>query len=112
MDAAVLATRIVSRPVVLPLDALEQRLVAREDAVRQQVARPLPTVGVARDRAPWRTRELALARAGMDPTCRGFFDVVLDGFVAEATHSVHVRLGVAVAIGESFSVLPERVDRE
>ena len=62
MDAAVLAARVVARAVVLPLDALEQRLVAREDAVRQQVARALPAVRVARDRAPRRARKLPLAR--------------------------------------------------
>src|SRR6185437_7413556 len=61
VDAAVLAARIVARAVRLPLHALEQRLVRREDAVGQQVARALPAVRVARDRAPRRTRELALA---------------------------------------------------
>src|SRR2546423_5587657 len=61
MDAAVLAPRIVTRAVVLPLDPLEQRVVRREDAVREQVARALPAVGIARDRAPWRALELALA---------------------------------------------------
>src|SRR5262245_24886302 len=61
MDATVLAARIVARPIVLPLDALEQRLVAREDAVGQQVARPLPAVRVPCDRAPRRAGELALA---------------------------------------------------
>src|SRR5438034_8375295 len=61
MDAAVLAARIVARPVVLPLDSLEQRVVRREDAVREQVARALPAVRVARDRPPRRALELALA---------------------------------------------------
>jgi hypothetical protein len=56
---------------------------------------------------PATTRELALARAGMEPTCQGLFDVMLDGFVAEVTHAVHVRLGVAVAIGESYATLPD-----
>ena len=59
--AAVLAARVVARAVVLPLDALEQRLVGREDAVGEQVARALPAVRVARDRAPRRARELPLA---------------------------------------------------
>src|SRR5207244_46228 len=62
VDAAMLAARVVARAVRIPLHAVEQRLVGREDAVREQVARALPAVRVARDRSPRRTRELALAR--------------------------------------------------
>src|SRR6266511_2452469 len=61
VDPAVLAARVVARPVVLPLDVLEQRVVRREDPVREQVARALPAVRVARDRAPRRALELAVA---------------------------------------------------
>src|SRR5690348_17794014 len=61
MDRAVLAARIVPRSVALPVHPLEQRVVGREDAVCEQVARPLPTVRIARDRAPRRAVELALA---------------------------------------------------
>src|SRR4029450_544314 len=53
--------RIVARAVLLPLDAVEQGVVRREDAVGEQVAGPLPPVRVPRDRAPRRARELALA---------------------------------------------------
>src|SRR6185437_151433 len=60
VDAAVLATRVVARAVRLPLHALEQCLVRREDAVGEQVARALPAVRVARDRAPRRAGQLAL----------------------------------------------------
>src|SRR6201982_692429 len=60
VDAAMLAARVVAGAVGLPLHPLEQRLVRREDPVGEEVARALPAVRVARDRAPWRARELAL----------------------------------------------------
>jgi len=52
------------------------------------------------------TRELGLALAGMDPTCRSIFDVAIDGFVAEGSHALHVRVGIGVAIGDSYSAVP------
>ena len=55
------AARVVPRPVLLPLDPLEERVVGREDPVGEQVARALPAVGVARDRAPRRAGQLAVA---------------------------------------------------
>src|SRR5207237_5627580 len=61
VDPAMLAARVVARAVLLPLDVFEQRLVGREDPVREQVARPFPAVGVARDRAPGGTVQLAVA---------------------------------------------------
>src|SRR5581483_8542398 len=62
VDAAVLAARVVARAVRVPVHTVEQRLVRREDAVRQEIARALPAVRVPRDRAPRRAVELALAR--------------------------------------------------
>src|SRR4051794_38278760 len=61
MDPAVLAARVVARPVFLPFDPFKQGIVGWKDSVGEQVARPLPAIGIARDRAPWRTRELAFA---------------------------------------------------
>src|SRR5947199_2800520 len=61
MDRTVLAARIVPRSVVLPLHALEERVVGREDPVGEQVARPFPAVRVTCDRAPRRALELPLA---------------------------------------------------
>src|SRR5207247_10267224 len=61
MDRTVLATRILPRPVVLPLHAFEERVVGREDPVGEQVARPFPAVRVTCDRAPRRALELPLA---------------------------------------------------
>lgn len=52
------------------------------------------------------TRELALALAGMDPTCESVWDALVDGVVSEGTHEAHVRIGAVAAIGESFSQLP------
>src|SRR4030088_1830609 len=46
MDRTVLTTRIVPRPVVIPLHALEERVVGREDPVGEQVARPFPAVRI------------------------------------------------------------------
>src|SRR5262245_39844426 len=62
VDAAMLAARVVAGSVRLPLHPLEQRLVGGEDAVGEEVARALPAVRVARDRAPRRAGELAPAR--------------------------------------------------
>ena len=61
MDPAVLAAVVVAGPVALPLDPVQERLIGREDAVGEQVAGAFPTVRVARHRAPWRARELAVA---------------------------------------------------
>src|SRR5262249_43495260 len=61
VDRAVLAARVVAGAVHLPLDAFHQGLVGGEDPVREQVARALPAVRVARDRAPRRARQLPLA---------------------------------------------------
>src|SRR5205823_10332445 len=60
VNRAVLAPRVVPRTVVLPFDSFEERVVRRVDAVGEQVARALPSVRVARDRAPWRARQLSL----------------------------------------------------
>src|ERR1700745_246235 len=60
VDAAMLAARVVAGAVGLPLHALEQRLVRGEDPVGEEVARALPAVRVARDRAPRRTCQIAL----------------------------------------------------
>src|SRR5262249_60266118 len=46
--------------VLLPLDPVEQSVVRRKDPVREQVARALPAVGVARDRSPRSALELPL----------------------------------------------------
>src|SRR5690348_9804625 len=61
MDCAMLATRIVAGTVFLPLDPLEQRVISREDPVGEEVARALPPVRIAGDRAPRRALEVPLA---------------------------------------------------
>src|SRR4051794_14515892 len=61
MDPAVLAAGIVAWPVLLPFDPFEQGVVGRKDPVRQQVARPLPPIRIARDRSPRCTGKLAFA---------------------------------------------------
>src|SRR5687767_5416805 len=60
MDPAVLAAVVVAGPVPLPLDAVHERLVRREDPVREEVALALPAVRIARHGPPRRTRKLAL----------------------------------------------------
>src|SRR2546421_10935474 len=53
-----LAAVVVAWAVTLPLDPVHERLVGREDAVGEQVARPLPAVRVPGDRAPGGARQL------------------------------------------------------
>src|SRR6185295_4853653 len=60
VDAAVLAAVVVPRPVALPFDPVDERLVGRKDAVGEEVAGALPTVRVPRHRAPRRAGELAV----------------------------------------------------
>src|SRR3954452_1573803 len=60
VDAAVLAAVVVPRPVALPLDAVYERLVGRENAVGEEVARAFPAVRVPRHGAPGGARELAV----------------------------------------------------
>src|SRR2546422_11289963 len=52
VNRAGLAARIVAGPILLPFDPLEQSVVRREDSVVEQVARALPAVRIAGDRAP------------------------------------------------------------
>jgi pimeloyl-ACP methyl ester carboxylesterase len=56
---------------------------------------------------PATTRELALALAGMPPTCESFFDFVVDSGVAEVLHTGTLATSGAVAQWTVSSVVPD-----
>src|ERR1044072_2141298 len=56
-----LAALVVAGPVGAPAHPPEGRVIGGEDPVGEQVARALPAVRVARDRAPGRAGQLAVA---------------------------------------------------
>lgn len=56
---------------------------------------------------PETAREIALARAGLDPTCVGFFGFVGDVVVTESLHIGTTVAGQAVADWATMSILPE-----
>ena len=103
-----------SGPSYLSLSARGDLLVAdgrtELDGARQVT---LPVDGFdsheALPAAPETARELALGLAGMDPTCESLVDVVADLFATEGTHLLHAEVGALVAVGASFSELPEGV---
>ena len=105
VDAAVLAARVVTRAVRLPLDVLEQRVVGGEDAVGEQVAGALPAVRVARDRAPRRARELPVAgeEVLVDRAREPAVAVLADGACGSRGTSPRARRASSSAPGRSAS---------
>jgi hypothetical protein len=73
----------------------------------------LPVEGFsAHDRLPGdpaTTREMALALAGLSPTCESLGDFFLDTTQAELVHGAHAAIGVGVNVGDAYASIPRGV---
>src|SRR5829696_126298 len=93
VDAAVLAAVVVPRPVALPLDSVDERLVGREDAVGEEIAGALPAVRVPRHRVPRGARELAVTSEEV------LIDRARQPLVAVLAHAVADRAELLLVLG-------------